>query len=85
MTDDDTLEARLARGRGVARERMPQYMELVDRMVAELNESVVENALGEGETAPDFALRRADNDEAVRLSEQLKAGPVVLSFYRGQW
>ena len=85
MTDEDTLETRLARGRGAARERMPQYMELVDRMVAELNESVTKNALGEGETAPDFELRRADNDEAVRLSEQLREGPVVLSFYRGQW
>lgn len=85
MTDDDTLESRLARGRGAARERMPQYMELVDRMVAELSESVVKSALGEGETAPDFELRRADNDEAVRLSEQLRKGPVVLSFYRGQW
>ena len=64
---------------------MPQYMELVDRMVAELKESIVDGALGEGETAPEFELHRADNDEMVRLSDQLRKGPVVLSFYRGQW
>ncbi len=69
----------------MARERMPQYMDLVDRVTAELKGSIVDNALSDGETAPEFELHRADNDETVRLSDQLKKGPVVLSFYRGQW
>ncbi len=85
MTDEGTLESRLARARNVARERMPQYMDLVDRVTAELKDSIVDNELSDGETAPEFVIHRADNDETVRLSDQLKNGPVVLSFYRGQW
>ncbi len=85
MTDEGTLESRLARARNIARERMPQYMDLVDRVTAELKDSVVDGALGEGESAPEFELHRADNDETLRLSDQLRKGPVVLSFYRGQW
>lgn len=85
MTDEGTLDSKLARGRNIARERMPQYMDLVDRMTAELKDSIIDNALSDGETAPEFALHRADNDELVRLSDQLRDGPVVLSFYRGQW
>ena len=85
MTDEGTLESKLARGRSMARERMPQYMDLVDRMTAELKDSIVGGALGEGETAPEFELHRADHDEMVKLSDQLRKGPVVLSFYRGQW
>src|SRR5258708_4184036 len=43
-----------------------------------------ENALKEGERAPDFTLPDARGN-AVRLSHLLKQGPVVISFYRGQW
>ena len=85
MTDEGTLESKLVKGRTIARERMPQYMDLVDRMVAELKDAIVDSALSDGETAPEFELHRADNDETVKLSDQLLRGPVVLSFYRGQW
>lgn len=40
--------------------------------------------LQEGEKAPDFSLSNA-NDKTVRLSELLKKGKVVLTFYRGSW
>lgn len=46
--------------------------------------SIVDRALGAGEFAPDFALAGADG-QAVQLSRELRHGPVILSFYRGDW
>src|SRR5215831_5876316 len=43
-----------------------------------------EKALKEGEQAPDFTLPNARGN-AVSLSHLLMQGPVVISFYRGQW
>jgi peroxiredoxin len=43
-----------------------------------------EQALKEGEQAPDFTLPDAAGN-AVTLSELLKQGPVVVTFYRGAW
>src|SRR5437763_13978967 len=43
-----------------------------------------ENALKEGARAPDFMLPDARGN-AVRLSPLLEQGPVVITFYRGQW
>ena len=45
---------------------------------------VLETALRESDTAPDFALPNA-NGEIVALSQLLEDGPVVLSWYRGGW
>jgi peroxiredoxin len=42
------------------------------------------NALAGGDRAPDFELQNAAG-RAVRLSELLTRGPVVLTFYRGAW
>jgi peroxiredoxin len=44
----------------------------------------VENALKEGEQAPDFTLADTRGN-VVKLSHLLKQGPVVITFYRGQW
>jgi peroxiredoxin len=44
----------------------------------------VEKALKEGEQAPDFKLPDALGNQ-VTLSELLKRGPVVITFYRGEW
>ena len=46
--------------------------------------SAAENALKEGERAPDFTLPEVGGN-AVRLSHLLVQGPVVIAFYRGQW
>src|SRR5215471_18741787 len=43
-----------------------------------------EYALKEGAQAPDFTLPDARGN-VVRLSHLLRQGPVVMSFYRGQW
>jgi len=37
-----------------------------------------------GDTAPDFSAKDTNNNN-VTLSEELKNGPVVIIFYRGQW
>src|SRR3970040_416545 len=59
--------------------------EMYQRALAALEESgIVDRALNEGEHAPDFELPDAIG-ETVRLSDLLRSGPVILSFYRGQW
>lgn len=46
--------------------------------------AVVEGAAKTGDTAPDFTLQNS-RGQAVTLSEELKKGPVVLTWYRGGW
>ena len=45
---------------------------------------ILEAAISTGATAPDFTLPNATG-ATVQLSQLLSQGPVVLSFYRGQW
>lgn len=46
--------------------------------------AVAGRALGVGDVAPDFTLPNAFGAPA-RLADRLREGPVVLSFYRGNW
>ncbi len=48
------------------------------------NSGIVESAVQVGDTAPNFTLTNAVGDE-VTLSEYLKEGRVVLTWYRGGW
>jgi len=48
------------------------------------NSGVLEKAVQVGQKAPNFELKNA-NGEAVKLSELLRKGPVVLTWYRGGW
>ena len=50
----------------------------------DLSRAMPEPGLRVGERAPDFTLVNAFGKE-VKLSDQLKKGPVVLAFYRGAW
>jgi peroxiredoxin len=50
----------------------------------ELEAQMPDPGLKIGETAPDFSLPNAHN-KPIRLSDVLKQGPVVLTFYRGAW
>ena len=45
---------------------------------------MLERALKEGDTAPDFTLKNASGNE-VSLAKLLENGPVVLTWYRGSW
>lgn len=51
---------------------------------AVVNSGVLENALNNGDTAPDFLLMNAAG-ESVSLYSYLEKGPVVLTWYRGGW
>lgn len=52
--------------------------------IDELEASDQGNGLKKGEKAPNFHLPNATG-QTVELYEQLKQGPVVLTFYRGNW
>ncbi len=49
-----------------------------------LDSNIAMRALQIGEAMPDFALHAA-SDELVRLSDVLRDGPTVVSFFRGTW
>lgn len=55
-----------------------------DGIKAVVTAKVVESAKKVGDVAPDFTLQDAKGNE-VTLSEELKKGPVVLTWYRGGW
>ena len=57
------------------------YKKGIDEVV---ESGLVEKALQVGESAPDFVLNNAKG-ERVKLSDHLKNGPVVLTWYRGGW
>ena len=54
-------------------------------MVADLESSVIAEALDIGDEAPDFELANAATEAKVKLSAVLAEGPAVLAFYRGHW
>lgn len=77
-----TIEARKAEFRAKAPpEKIAAYADGIEAVV---QAKTVEGAIQVGDTAPDFVLPNAQG-EKVTLSEQLKNGPVVLTWYRGGW
>jgi hypothetical protein len=77
-----SLKRRLAEF-DASRNRPPEIVAILKRG----NETVKASGatgLQIGERAPDFELSN-QRGEAVRLSDRLWRGPVVLSFYRGVW
>lgn len=82
MTLAEELAARFERGK-VDLPKATQ--EMYGRALAALADSgITERALGVGDVAPDFELPNAFGDQ-VRMSDLLDKGPVIVSFYRGQW
>ena len=57
---------------------------IMAKAALDLSRAMPDPGLRPGVRAPDFTLVNAFGKE-VRLSEQLKKGPVVLAFYRGAW
>jgi hypothetical protein len=81
-----SLAENLAKLREESKRQVPadQY-EVMIRATENLAKSgIIESALKKGDTAPEFVLPNALGT-GVSLSELLKKGPVVLSFYRGGW
>jgi peroxiredoxin len=63
----------------------PEINTLVELGAGEISSMpIVENALKAGDKAPDFALENYDG-AARSLADYLRAGPLVLTFYRGLW
>jgi len=58
--------------------------DVISRELAEVNRANTAPGLSVGDEAPDFELPDATG-RPVRLSQLLEHGPVVLSFYRGEW
>ncbi len=82
------LDDELARIRARANELWSDdRKERTERYIAEIERTTSANALDIGEQAPDFDLVVAGSEAArrVRLSEAITRGPVIVSFYRGQW
>lgn len=81
-----TLETELENMRRLAAERTtPERAAQQAEAMAEVERLVAGRALPVGAQAPDFTLRSGSDDRGVSLSGLLSSGPVVLSFYRGQW
>lgn len=84
--DLPSLQERLdARKNDYAQHAPPETVALFERGVEEIRVAgITQHALTVGDEAPDFELPSA-RGEPVRLSDKLKAGPVVLLWYRGGW
>ncbi|WOO40247.1 peroxiredoxin-like family protein [Rubellicoccus peritrichatus] len=62
-----------------------ETVSIIDRASAELEvDFQSRNPSGVGDKAPDFTLPSA-NGASVSLSEKLQEGPVIITFYRGDW
>ncbi len=63
----------------------PVYRDLIADSAAALDRAGIRKGVRRvGERAPDFALTEPEG-RIVGLSELLRAGPVVVSFFRGEW
>jgi peroxiredoxin len=62
----------------------PEVIESIKAAQAQVEESGMAAGLAVGEPAPDFTLPDATGRH-VKLSKRLQEGPVVISFYRGEW
>jgi peroxiredoxin len=83
---EQSLESQLAELRETSRASWTaERIQATDALIAELDRTVVAGAVDVGERAPDFTLRTAEDDGEINLSTELGVGPVILSFYRGQW
>ena len=86
MTEDTLLDDDLKVIREQSAQRMPaEIVETMEKSIDEIEAMTIGRALDVGAQAPDFELRDVTHDRRVSLSQALADGPVVLSFYRGEW
>jgi thiol-disulfide isomerase/thioredoxin len=79
LQDDSSAE------RKILEAKIGDKIKFLDRETEALLQSgIIKNSLQVGQKAPDFTLPNATGGE-VSLSGLLEKGPVVLSFYRGEW
>ncbi len=86
MTEDTLLDDELNVIREQSAQRMPaEIVETMEKAIDEIEAKTIGRGLDVGARAPDFELRDVTHDRTVNLQEALAEGPVVLSFYRGEW
>ncbi|MCL7763783.1 AhpC/TSA family protein [Polaribacter sp. Z014] len=85
-SNKETLDALLTekRNEGAAKFTKEKNKIYADGITSVADSGILENALNVGDKAPDFSLKNA-LDESVSLYDELKNGPVVLTWYRGGW
>ena len=81
-----TLQGQLDSTReGFAKRMPPDVIRNIEAAVKDVADTgILDRALNVGDHAPDFILPDATGAE-VKLSTLLKNGPVVLTWYRGNW
>ena len=81
-----SLQARLDRIReGFEKKAPAEALAVMHRATDDLRESgILDGVVGEGAAAPDFTLEDSRGEE-VSLQRLREKGPVVLSFFRGDW
>ena len=80
------LEEKMKRVSEGAAEQLPDdALQVMQRHTKEMvNSGRADQAVGEGDQAPDFSLPDERGRE-LRLEDVRSQGPVILSFYRGRW
>jgi peroxiredoxin len=82
---DASLEEQLKAFSDAARQKRPQFAEVVDRLVGRLRESGAGTSAPQpGEPMPPFHLPD-ENGHIVSLDRLLGKGPVAVTFHRGHW
>lgn len=80
-----TLQQKLDHFRANVDKAPADAKKIMERATAELRDSgQKERAIKLGDTFPDFELPN-QNGEIVKLTDLLKNGPVIVSFFRGIW
>jgi peroxiredoxin len=80
-----SLKEQLAEYRAGWFKRVPLPRQaIMERHIAELQNSLVKTALKAGDHAPDIVLGNASG-KTVDVGALLKHGPVIVTFYRGGW
>ena len=84
--NEETLKATLDARRKAFNAKAPEHVKKTyeEGVDAVEQSGLLKKARKAGDTAPDFSLTNAKG-EAVRLSDYLKKGPVVITWYRGGW
>ncbi|ESA35577.1 alkyl hydroperoxide reductase [Leptolyngbya sp. Heron Island J] len=85
-TTTHPLAEQLAETRASFQQQVPEVVQATMKTATEALEvaGLADQALTVGDIAPDFTLPDATG-KAVRLSDLLQQGPVVINFYRGEW
>ena len=84
--DSQTLEHQLdALSAGFVERAPPEIIKNIQAAIEEVDDSgILDKVLKDGDRAPDFELPDATG-EKVKLSTLLQNGPVILTWYRGNW